>query len=312
MKALPWKKCLYILFLCCTAVILTMVSRASGQDEDKKDQAVTTAAATYVGAEECAACHDPLTATWHKNIHSTKAFADRSDKQCETCHGPGSAHVESGGDPALIQSFKRMRPDDAAEVCLQCHLKGSQTMWHGSVHESRDLSCNTCHSIHNPVSDKFQLTAKRVEQVCETCHLPIKAQIQKTSHHPIREGLMTCTNCHNPHGTPTPKMITANSVNQQCYECHTEKKGPFLWEHPPVKENCLNCHNPHGSNHPKLMVAKRPFLCQSCHLEPRHPGTLYDGSPGQLASNRDFSRSCSNCHLAIHGSNHPSGWTFTR
>lgn len=185
-------------------------------------------------------------------------------------------------------------------------------MWQGSPHANRDLSCNTCHSVHNPKSEKYQLKTAKIEQTCDTCHLQIKAQIQKTSHHPIREGLMTCTDCHNPHGTETPKMLAAHSVNEQCYTCHTEKRGPFLWEHPPVKENCLTCHNPHGSNHPKLMVAKRPFICQSCHLDTRHPGTLYDGSPNALASNRDFSRSCSNCHLTVHGSNHPSGWTFTR
>ena len=185
-------------------------------------------------------------------------------------------------------------------------------MWHGSVHANRDLSCNTCHSVHNPKSEKAQLKTAKVDETCATCHMQVKGQIQKTSHHPIREGLMTCSDCHNPHGTDTPKMLTAHSVTEQCYTCHTEKRGPFLWEHPPVKENCLNCHNPHGSNHPKLMVVKRPFLCQSCHLDTRHPGTLYDGSTQQLSSNRDFSRSCSNCHLMVHGSNHPSGWTLTR
>jgi DmsE family decaheme c-type cytochrome len=236
----------------------------------------------------------------------------RSSLGCESCHGPGSAHVEAGGDKDLIKSFKTLSPEETSNTCLECHNKSEQTMWKGSVHANRDLSCITCHSVHNPKSAEAQLKTVKVEQTCETCHLQIKAQIQKTSHHPVREGLMSCGDCHNPHGTVTPKMLTANSVNEQCYTCHTEKRGPFLWEHPPVKENCLNCHTPHGSNHPKLMVAKRPFICQSCHMDTRHPGTLYDGSPGSLASNRDFSRSCSNCHLTVHGSNHPSGWTFTR
>ncbi|MCI0612703.1 cytochrome C, partial [bacterium] len=143
------------------------------------------------------------------------------------------------------------------------------------------------------------------------CHLEVKAQIQRTSHHPIREGLMSCTDCHNPHGTLTPKMIMANSVNEQCYKCHTEKRGPFLWDHPPVRENCLNCHMPHGSNHEKLLAQNRPWICQNCHLDTRHPGTLYDAT-NQLSSNRELARSCSNCHSAIHGSNHPSGRVFTR
>jgi DmsE family decaheme c-type cytochrome len=95
-----------------------------------------------------------------------------------------------------------------------------------------------------------------------------------------------------------------------CYTCHTEKRGPFLWEHAPVRENCANCHDAHGSNHDKLLVAKQPFLCQRCHLNTRHPGTLYDGNnalTGASVSNRAAEHACKNCHQNVHGSNHPSG-----
>lgn len=312
MRQMRWQKLILILLVCCVPLgLLTIVSRASGQEEAAKPAAHAMEGG-YVGSEQCATCHEDVMAGWDKTVHSKQGFSMRSNQGCETCHGPGAAHVEAGGDKSLIKSFKTMKPSEASETCLQCHEKEKQTMWQGSVHANRDLTCSTCHSVHNPKSEKAQLKTAKIEQTCESCHLQIKAQIQKTSHHPVREGLMTCADCHNPHGTSTPKMLTAHSVNEQCYTCHTEKRGPFLWEHPPVKENCLTCHNPHGSNHPKLMVAKRPFICQSCHLDTRHPGTLYDGSGSALASNRDFSRSCSNCHLTIHGSNHPSGWTFTR
>jgi DmsE family decaheme c-type cytochrome len=150
---------------------------------------------------------------------------------------------------------------------------------------------------------------------CFSCHKDTRAEAWKTSHHPIREGKVSCADCHNPHGTATPKMILAASVNDQCYSCHAEKRGPFLWEHPPVRESCLNCHTPHGSNHLKLQRTSVPFLCQQCHANTRHPGTLYDGlrlptlenePPNPLASNRLFNRACLDCHAAIHGSNHPS------
>jgi DmsE family decaheme c-type cytochrome len=266
----------------------------------------------YAGDEACTACHDDLSQAFHKTVHGGKAFQTRAAHGCETCHGPGTAHIESGGETPMPNKFSSMKPSEASQICLQCHEKGMQTHWRGGVHDQRGLGCVSCHSVHKFKSETAQLKASNANEQCGTCHQNIKAQIMRTSHHPIREGLMSCASCHNPHGTLTPKMIIANSVNEQCYTCHAEKRGPFLWEHPPVKENCLNCHNPHGSNHPKLMVQKRPFICQNCHLDTRHPGTLYDGSPGSLASNRDFSRSCSNCHLTIHGSNHPSGWTFTR
>jgi len=274
-------------------------------------QAHTGSTAEYADAEECAACHEKIVATIQKTPHGRKGFSERSEWGCQTCHGPGKAHVEADGDKSLIKSFKTLRGKVASEPCLQCHTGGRQTNWEGSVHQQRDVACITCHSVHNPKSEKAQLKTAREEEACSSCHLQIKAQLQRTSHHPVREGLMTCTSCHNPHGTTTPKMVDANSVNEQCYSCHTEKRGPFLWEHPPVRENCLSCHAPHGSNHEKLMVQNRPWLCQNCHLDTRHPGSLYDATTSRT-SNREFARSCSNCHLAIHGSNHPSGWTFLR
>jgi len=311
------QKMLILLFCSLPLVFLSIVPAATGQEETGKagqgaPQQAEATQATWVGTETCAGCHEDIVNAIKHTPHGQKAFALRTDRDCEQCHGPGSTHAESGGDKTLIKSYKTMSASEASETCLDCHEGGKQMHWQGSIHANRDLGCTTCHSVHYPKSENNQLKMASVTEQCGTCHQNIKAQIQKTSHHPIREGLMSCSSCHNPHGTQTPKMISANSTNEQCNACHTEKRGPFLWEHPPVKENCLNCHNPHGSNHPKLMVAKRPFICQACHLDTRHPGTLYDGSPGSLASNRDFSRSCSNCHLTIHGSNHPSGWTFLR
>jgi DmsE family decaheme c-type cytochrome len=185
-------------------------------------------------------------------------------------------------------------------------------MWDGSTHESRGVACTNCHTVH---------AAKLTQQAtCAQCHKQIRAQIQKMSRHPIQEGKVQCTDCHNPHGTVTDKLISANSVNEKCYTCHAEKRGPFLWEHAPaVTESCLTCHTPHGSSHDKLLVAKRPYLCQTCHSNSRHPGTLYGRSTttqGQSVysalSNRIFYRSCSNCHSQIHGSNHPSGKALAR
>jgi DmsE family decaheme c-type cytochrome len=305
-----------IVAICCFLFLSFLAfTAATGQTSDEKqNQTAPTSPppeATYVGWDTCEGCHADLAAAFKNNPHNSKAFEMKSDKACETCHGPGSAHAEEG-NPDLIKSFKRMSASEASETCLGCHNAGMQTHWMGSIHEQRELGCTTCHSIHSAKSTQYLLRTAKVDQQCATCHQDVQAAIQRTSHHPIREGLMSCNDCHNPHGTVTPKMITAISVNVQCYTCHTEKRGPFLWEHPPVKENCLNCHYPHGSNHEKLLVENRPYLCQSCHFDTRHPGTLYDGSSGSQASNREFSRSCSNCHLTIHGSNHPSGWTFLR
>ncbi len=77
------------------------------------------------------------------------------------------------------------------------------------------------------------------------------------------EGRITCSDCHNPHGSMGPSQIKADSVNQLCYKCHAEKRGPYMFEHPPVDENCTACHKPHGSVHEWLLVEKVPNLCQN-------------------------------------------------
>jgi len=299
-----------LLFFIFAASLIISRTNADDSKADQKTQAPAVAG-TYAGDEECKACHEDKFAGLAKTPHGQAGFAMKSSHGCETCHGPGREHIDSGGDAMKIMNPGKMKPEESTAICLGCHENGMQTNWKGSVHQQRGLACVTCHSVHSFKSDKFQLKTASVTETCNGCHMEQKSQIQRTSHHPIREGLMSCGDCHNPHGTLTPKMVKANSVNELCYGCHTEKRGSFLWTHPPVQENCLNCHQPHGSNHEKLLVQNRPWLCQSCHLDTRHPGTLYDGT-NVLTSNRELSRSCSNCHFAIHGSNHPSGRVFTR
>jgi DmsE family decaheme c-type cytochrome len=271
---------------------------------------------TYVGMETCVTCHDDMEATLKGTPHGQRGFEMKSTLGCEACHGPGSAHVDDPDNDALRPRISTRSADEQSQICLSCHERGRQQMWQGGRHQVRGLACTSCHSVHSFKSETRQLKEANVLEQCYTCHKDVRAETWKNSHHPIREGKITCADCHNPHGTATPKMIVAASVNDQCYTCHTEKRGPFLWEHPPVRESCLNCHTPHGSNHLKLQKTSVPYLCQQCHSNTRHPGSLYDGlrtqtleseTPSPVASNRLFNRACVDCHAAIHGSNHPSG-----
>jgi len=61
-------------------------------------------------------------------MHGTKAFEKFSAQGCEACHGPGSAHVEEGGDLTQIKRLGIMKASEASEVCLQCHNTGNRTM----------------------------------------------------------------------------------------------------------------------------------------------------------------------------------------
>lgn len=260
----------------------------------------------FVGAETCLTCHEGH--DQGMGPHGSEAFAARAVNTCETCHGPGQAHAEAD-DPALIPPrVTDLSADQRNAICTSCHSGGEQLLWQGSTHQRRDVSCIDCHSVHNPTGNAQLVKATELE-TCGNCHGDVRAEFWRNSHHPVREGKITCSDCHNPHGGTGDANIRQATVNEQCYSCHTEKRGPFLWEHAPVRENCLNCHGPHGTNHQKLQKTSVPFLCQQCHANTRHPGTLYDGATladQARASNRIFNRACLDCHASIHGSNHPS------
>jgi DmsE family decaheme c-type cytochrome len=272
--------------------------------------------ATYVGADTCTACHDTVEAAFAHTPHGSAAFARLAPQGCESCHGPGSRHVDDPDTEELWPRVDRLPAKVVNAGCRTCHDSHTQFFWDGSVHQKRGMSCTSCHSVHAPQEPEGQLRMASVSEQCQSCHQQVRAETWKNSHHPIREGRISCTDCHNPHGGTTSKSLRADSTNDLCYSCHAEKRGPFLWEHAPVREDCMTCHTPHGSNHAKLQRVSVPYLCQQCHANTRHPGTLYDarntpqpeeGLPVPInPSNRIFERACVNCHSAVHGSNHPS------
>ncbi|HKF68298.1 MAG TPA: DmsE family decaheme c-type cytochrome [Vicinamibacterales bacterium] len=279
-------------------------------------QPKTPAKDEYVGDDTCMACHESeaksLASTLHGKAKNERAPAARLNSACETCHGPGKEHSETG-DKAKIRVFTSMKPRDVSAVCTSCHNRSTHALWKGSVHDARNLSCISCHSVHSPKSEYAQLKADSITDTCVTCHKTEVAKLQRFGHMPVREGKMQCTSCHNPHGTTNVRLLkVGNWINESCFSCHTEKRGPNLWEHAPVRDACNTCHDPHGSNNERMLVAKLPMLCQRCHIGTRHPSTIYDGVQLAARSNRLIGRGCVNCHSQIHGSNSPAGNAFLR
>jgi DmsE family decaheme c-type cytochrome len=301
----------------------------SAEDAAPKAPAAQKAAeppkeAVYMGVEVCKACHtaqfEKFSQTMMGKIFLFNARNETEKRACENCHGPGSNHVAAGGGRGVggMISFRKDSGESAKvlnAVCLGCHQRGIQTYWEASPHASRGIACVNCHTIMEKTSDKYQLAKvsdKTVffnkqarTEVCLQCHLQRKAQLDRSSHMPVREGKITCTDCHNPHGTPNPAQLIQTSVNENCYTCHAERRGPFLWEHPPVFDNCTNCHEPHGSVNASLLKVRVPRLCNECHNSTHG---LRNGPNAYYV----FNRSCTNCHSQIHGSNHPSGMFFQR
>lgn len=257
--------------------------------------------AGYIGAETCKECHEQQYATYASSVHAKKSIkGPQSQNACETCHGPGAMHVEKGGgrDVDIFDFNDRVDAQARSAQCLTCHAQTpGMDLWEMSVHARNDVACDSCHDLHTGRSQKPD-----DPDVCFECHRSVKVEANKRSHHPILQGKVSCSSCHAPHGSMTRSMLVADDAQELCFLCHADKRGPVVWEHPPVEENCQSCHTPHGSSHTRLLSERIPQLCQNCHDWSRHPGTPYDDA-ASFASRWD----CLRCHPAIHGSNSPHG-----
>ncbi|TXS95588.1 DmsE family decaheme c-type cytochrome [Parahaliea maris] len=268
-------------------------------------------------ADSCLDCHlDSADHPVNAILHTPHAsLAGGGSDACMACHGSSASHVAAPTNAAPDLSFGPRWPlasTDASGACLGCHAGGEQMHWAGSSHESADLACSDCHTLHR--QSQFSVAQDPATTGCLNCHSSVRAELRLPSRHPIAEGKTECTDCHNPHGSSTPALLRQVTLNDNCLSCHSEKRGPFLWEHPPASEDCSLCHQPHGSVHDRLLTARGPALCQQCHAAAFHPSLPYgaEGLAGGSPNQNVLGKNCLNCHGQVHGSNHPSGARLTR
>ncbi len=278
------------------------------------------ARAEYVGSAVCRTCHPNVALPFFRNPHAKTLVAknlEAADTGCEGCHGPGKRHVEAKGGKDSIVAFSVLPAGKILDACLRCHEGDvNRSNIRRSPHTEANIVCTSCHSIHKAESNRH-LLAKRQEEVCYGCHAGVRAQFSLPVKHRVNEGFMTCADCHNPHGADAPvwkmgrrpRMVVAGLQNEQsCLKCHTDKRGPFLFEHAAVRvDGCEACHSPHGSTNARLL--KRPVvftLCLECHNGAGSFGRQADGVALQSASHNMADpryRNCVTCHVRIHGSN---------
>ena len=264
----------------------------------------------------CVQCHDSLYATFMDNTHARlRPFEFRGTAGgCESCHGLAAKHADSGETGDIIV-FSGLDPAKSNAVCLKCHQTGDFLGWGHGRHSQNGLACTDCHFIHKgkgkPSTDQFAM--------CGKCHNDVRAKMYYPSHHPVREGKMNCTSCHNPHGRDAVgDLRAADQKNDLCLKCHTRYQGPFVYEHAPVLEDCTTCHNPHGTAANNLLKQNEPYLCLQCHSAHFHAARKGDSGsvqihPGQSDNPwgesgwiRAYGTKCTQCHSQVHGSDLPS------
>ena len=272
--------------------------------------------ATPVGAENCATCHAEVAKDFGHAFHAQQGV------ECEDCHGAGSLHVEGGGDVSKIVAFSKRTPAEANGVCLSCHAQDERVRnWMTGKHSSNRVRCMDCHQIHSqalravndrrmsfdtstrgalaaslvsPETNVIVRSPSATNDACLKCHQTEGAQLSLPYHHPLREGKMSCEDCHDPHGGPNGRNLKTANVNELCLSCHAQYRGPYAYQHPPVTENCLNCHNVHGSPNSSMLTVSEPALCLQCHSGHHNGASL------------PLPDRCTNCHVSIHGTDVPT------
>jgi predicted CXXCH cytochrome family protein len=281
----------------------------------------------YVGSDTCKDCHEDqfksFNHTSHARLTNIKSWKDKVTG-CESCHGPGKAHIEEG-DPTKIISFKNKSSKEIAETCLGCHSgKEEHNNFRRGEHWRNDIGCTDCHSSHftetasnlpssnvfinrdnaqKPGFSNVKLLRVSEPQLCLGCHGEVKPDFNKTFHHKVLEGVMKCSDCHNAHGGFELKQTRlATGADAACIKCHADKQGPFTYEHAPLKtEGCSACHTPHGSSNPRLLrYAQVNQLCLTCHSSAHDVGATEPAGP-QHNQNAQYAN-CTVCHVKIHGS----------
>src|SRR5690242_12432637 len=299
-------------------VTLVLAGSALAGDQPKAAAPAPSANNKYVGSDTCATCHEEIAKGVEHSAHFRMKFQAKTEGAtgCESCHGPGAAHVDGGGDVSKIVSFKNLTAAESSKRCLSCHEASTKTRnFARSEHNTNSVGCTDCHSAHNAKEKQGLLKAKST-QLCFSCHTEMKAEFSKPVHHRVVEGLVSCNDCHNQHGATAGKQLKNTAAGDAvCFKCHADKKGPYVFEHSPVKtEGCSACHTPHGSANARLLkVNQVNLLCLQCHGPIATTGstsaarTLQANShafPAPTLHNESAKyNACTMCHSAIHGSN---------
>lgn len=205
---------------------------------------------------------------------------------CSTCHEDVTRDFKTADHARLMTKG----PNSPIMGCEGCHGPGSKHVESGGA----------VGTIVNP---------NRSSESCFQCHLDTKAQFNLPHSHPVLSGKMSCSDCHDPHKGSAHKGggTQLASLNETCFQCHSQQRGPFVFEHQAVRDGCTSCHSPHGSPNQKMLIERNSTLCLKCHFQDQagSPATSIRIGGGNHSTSRLRSGTCwtAGCHEAVHGSN---------
>ena len=288
-----------MLMLGASLLCATALGAAAPKGKNADTQGKVAASSDFVGGETCATCHEEVGKKFADNPHTKMAqMHGGNGVTCENCHGAGKAHVEGGGDTTKIFNPAKASMKEVDAKCLSCHA-GTHPNFERSPHAKANVGCISCHSVHGS-QDKAHLLKASQPTLCYQCHADQKAQFNMPIHHKVNEGLVKCSDCHDVHGTFLPNnQRSTEDQNAVCTKCHTDVRGPFVFEHAPVRaEGCTTCHTPHGTQNPRLLnMPSIATLCNQCH-SPLSAGGVHGLDAGSTTVTP-----CVTCHTMVHGSN---------
>jgi len=264
------------------------------------------AAGKWVSTDTCAICHEDQVSSFKSTTH---AHMWKQDQACEQCHGDVTHHLETGGAPGTIQTMKNRSANEVSATCLNCHERpGEQAHSKLSEHFRAGVGCTSCHELHPTKEHQAELHAigktamlkGKQSELCLSCHSTVNADFNKPTHHRMKEGILDCTSCHNPHGSDYDHQLRADTKTL-CVTCHQDKRGPFVFEHnAQAIDGCMACHDSHGSASRNMLKDRDPrTLCISCHSKEIGVGVPHSRGNFSLQTSGD----CTRCHAQIHGSN---------
>lgn len=273
----------------------------------KGDDAWTDRSQTFSHA--CAGCHDvSMTLDWEKQ--SGKSYITSFDYQelnigCESCHGPGSDHVDApnGEKPNLIIHPKLLTAKAERQLCGKCHEAhdgvssnppGLGYPWNASnagklgageffagAYELGDYIGNL--GTGGVVNWPDGQHAKQHRQQAAMLELSVHANNSSQR--------LACSSCHNPHSqVDGPRSVSQKNAKGDQYDLTS----------PRLQDNtvCLGCHAGSGTYAGISKVDVANVLVGGGGVASKN-GQAYAPTPAEIAASRAVFANNVTAHMSV-------------